>query len=69
MIGGGNMITIPFFPIVEEKFVPITDDMVPGVKPYYMISNTGKVFSNYCNKLMSLGIDTKGYNFIILQTI
>lgn len=28
-----------------EFWVPITDQMVPGVKPYYMISDYGRVFS------------------------
>ncbi len=51
-----------------ERFVDITDKIVPDVKPYYKISNIGRVYSLYSNKIISNGIDSKGYYYVQLQT-
>lgn len=51
-----------------EKFVDITDKIVPNVKPYYKISNMGRVYSLYSEKIISNAIDSKGYYYVQLQT-
>lgn len=50
-------------PIVmpPEEFRDITEQMVPGIRPYYMISNYGRIFHKYKNQILSTNIDTKGY--------
>lgn len=52
-----------------EIFRPITSDVVPGVKPYYMISNYGRIWHVYKHIFLSVNIDTKGYLFKTLSTI
>lgn len=44
-----------------EEFRDITDAIIPGVRPYYMISNYGRLFHKYKNRFLTLNIDTKGY--------
>lgn len=60
---------IPYKVAPDEIFVYVTDKEVPRVKPYYMVSNYGRVFMRY-NQIpfMSPSLDTKGYWFVILQT-
>lgn len=52
-----------------EYFIHITENMVPGVYPYYMISNCGRVFHRYLRIIMKYGLETSGYLFITLSTI
>lgn len=52
----------------DEVWVPITDSMVKGVKPYYSISNYGKVYSSFINRVMNQYQSTKGYMEITLHT-
>ena len=54
--------------IGQEVFVPITDKIVPQIKPYYTISNRGSIYSSYSNKYLSPGIDSKGYPYVALST-
>ena len=51
-----------------EKFEYITNDHVPGVYPYYMISNYGRVYHRYLEIIMRPGLETSGYLFIVLST-
>lgn len=65
---------ISFFPINErvmpiEEFRDVTDLMVPGVLPYYMISNYGRLFHKFSNQFLSVNIDTKGYPYKPLATM
>lgn len=53
---------------VPEVFADITDAQVPNVRPYYMISNYGRVFHKYANRFLNLAVDSKGYLYIHLQT-
>lgn len=52
----------------DEVWVPITDNMVKGVKPYYSISNYGKVYSSFINRIMKQQQSRRGYMEIILHT-
>jgi len=52
-----------------EVFDYITEDIVPGVYPYYMVSNSGRVYHRYLKQIMKQGLETSGYLFITLATI
>ena len=43
--------------------------MVPGVKPYYMISNYGRLWHKYKASFLNTNIDAKGYLYKPLATI
>ena len=58
---------LQFIPI-EETFVPVTEKIVPGIKPFYWISNYGNLYSTYKGGLIRPGIDTKGYPYAALST-
>lgn len=60
-------ITEPLFN--GEVLVPITPLMVPNVRPYYWISNYGRVYNAYTEKFMSLALDSKGYYYVALSTV
>lgn len=51
-----------------ERFEYITEDIVPGVYPYYMVSNCGRVYHRYLRCIMKQGLETSGYLFITLAT-
>ena len=53
---------IPYTVAPDEVFKYITPDIIPGVKPYYMISNYGRIYMRFSRiPWMSLTLDTKGY--------
>lgn len=52
-----------------EEFRFITDQVAPGIKPYYMISNYGRIWHIYKNKFLTFNIDSKGYLYKPLSTI
>lgn len=56
-----------YFPL--EQFLPITEQAVPGIKPYYMISNYGRIWHVYDRRFLSANMDSKGYLFKPLATI
>ena len=61
---------VPMNPInIPEVFVDITDQIVPGVLPYYMISNYGRIWHKYELAFLSVNIDSKGYIYKPLVTI
>ena len=62
------MIFITPYKSAYEKFVDITDKVVPDVKPYYKISNIGRVYSSFSNRIISNAIDSKGYYYVKLRT-
>lgn len=51
-----------------EILAYVTQDMVPGVYLYYMISTSGRVYHRYLNRFMKPGLETSGYLFITLST-
>lgn len=53
---------------VPEEFVDITDKIVPNIKPYYMISNYGRLWHKYQHKFIIPNFDSKGYLFRPLAT-
>lgn len=53
---------------IVEFWKPITNDIVYNVKPYYIISNYGRLFSKKSNKFINGGLTPNGYNTISLQT-
>lgn len=44
-----------------EVFLPITDREVPGIQPYYLISNFGRIWHIYERRFLSKNLDSKGY--------
>ena len=47
---------------IFEQFVPVTDEMIPGVIPNaYLVSNYGRVWSNCRNIFMNPSPDKDGY--------
>ena len=53
---------------IEEKFLIISDEIIPNVKPWYFISDFGNVYSAYSNRLLKPTISTDGYNVCTLRT-
>lgn len=49
-ISSDNMIHI------DEMFIPITNDIIPGVKDGYYISNYGKIYNSNTNSFMNYSI-------------
>jgi hypothetical protein len=45
----------------DEIFVDLTDFCIPGLHNYYQVSNYGRVYNKYTNKMMHLQIGTDGY--------
>ena len=56
------------FPIKEE-FRDITDEMVPGIYPWYCITNYGRIWHKYLQGFLNINIDSKGYSYKPLATI
>ena len=54
--------------IFGEEFKDITDDIVPGVYNYYMISNYGRIYNKYTGNYMKPGISGAGYYFVYLAS-
>lgn len=54
---------IPWVIEPDEIFLDITEDAIPGIYPYYMISNYGRIFNKYnkSNPFCSYNVDSKGY--------
>lgn len=40
----------------DEKFIPITQDVIPGIYDWYLISNYGKVYHKYAGRMISYSI-------------
>lgn len=57
---------IPILP--GEIFKPITNETIPGIKPYYMISNKGRVWQGCLNRFKVTSINNSGYVVIGLAT-
>lgn len=53
----------------KERFLIISDDIVPNVKPWYLVSDFGNIFSVYSNRLMKQTISADGYKVCTLRTI
>ena len=52
----------------DEIFLDITPDIIPGVRPYYMISNYGRVFHKPLDMFLRPAMTTNGYLFVSLAT-
>ncbi len=52
-----------------EVFVDITDIMVPRVQPYYMISNYGRLWHKYKQRILKPDIDSHKYLYKSLASI
>lgn len=70
-VGRYDRVPIYFEPTLlpPEVWVDVTELMVPGIKPYYMISNYGRVYHKYAGTILSENIDSKGYLYKPLATI
>ena len=60
----------PFIKVINprETFIDITDKILPGVYPYYMVSNFGRVYHKYTRQFLKPGLGTSGYLFVYLST-
>lgn len=53
-----------------EVFAPITDIVLPGIMPYYMVSTYGRIASvKLNNACMKKSLDNNGYEIISLETV
>lgn len=57
------IVCIPYLIAVDEVFIPVTSQAIPGVYDYYLISNYGRVYLKYKGVFMSYNLDSKGYWF------
>ncbi len=53
---------------MKEEFRDITDMVVKNIKPYYMISNYGRIWNKVKNKFLANNVDSKGYLYKPLAT-
>lgn len=51
-----------------EVFTMVTDWMVKDVRPYYLISNYGRLYHIYKNEFLTNNVDSKGYLYKPLAT-
>lgn len=65
----GMDIILPSIMLDGEIFAYITEDVVPGVYPYYMATTCGRVYHRYLKQFMKPGLETSGYLFITLATV
>lgn len=66
-------IPIYFDPLKEqllppEVFLDVTEQAVPGILPYYKISNYGRLWHKYKQEFLTVNLDSKGYPFKPLAT-
>lgn len=52
---------------MEEIWLPITEQAIPNILPIYSVSNFGRVYSHFINRIMRITIHTNGYCGIILS--
>lgn len=52
---------IPYIVAPDEIFVPINNLAISNIKPYYLISNYGRIYNIYTKTFMMYIVDTKGY--------
>lgn len=52
----------------EEIFLYISNEIVPNIKPWYLISNRGNVFSTNSNRFMKKTKSVDGYNVCTVRT-
>lgn len=53
----------------DEVFMYITDDIVPNIQPYYLISNYGRVYSTRSGRFMKPTLNADGYLVFTARTI
>lgn len=59
----------------DEKFIPITSDIIDGIYDWYLVSNYGKVYNKYAGEYLKIyecskaNVDDKTYYSTNLKTI
>lgn len=53
----------------SEIFLYITDFTIPNIRPYYLISNKGNIFSLYSNRMLNPTISYDGYKICTVRNI
>ena len=53
--------------IFEERWTPITEQVVPYILPYYYISTYGRIYSTVTQKILTLTVDSDGYINVLLH--
>lgn len=59
-----NKLPIYFIPnliAIDEIFIKLTDQSVPFIAPYYIISNYGRIYNIYEKRFLTPSKDSKGY--------
>ena len=54
---------------IQEEFRDITEVMVPGVYPWYCVTNHGRIWHKYLQSFLNINMDSKGYSYKPLATI
>ena len=55
-------------PIITELWLPLTNEVVPNIQPHYLISNFGRVYSKYTNKILTPTLTKEGYLTVTLRS-
>lgn len=53
----------------NEVFLYITNEMVKGIRPWYLVSNYGNVYSTNSRRLLNLTTSADGYKVCTVRTI
>lgn len=53
---------------IGENFKDVTQDVVPDVYDYYMVSNFGRIYNKYKGIFLKPGLSGSGYLFVYLST-
>lgn len=53
----------------DEKWLKITNDMIPNIQPWYYISNYGRIYSILRKQMISHRCNNRGYHLVTLRSI
>lgn len=53
----------------DEIFLPIENNVIENIAPYYIVSNYGRVYNYYNNKFIHISYKKSGYMSVSLQTL
>ena len=62
---------VQFLPLRDpnDYWLPITDDIVPNIAPYYYVNTYSEIYSTYSQRLLSTVLNHAGYVCVTLQTL
>lgn len=59
--------TIPIDTMPGEIWTKITEDNIENIKPYYIVSNFGRIYNIYSEKYLTGTIGTGGYRYCVIR--